>query len=113
MTERKLKVKLTEDSSAWSSFARSGDAALNQIEGSVSKFAGKMKTGFVAVGVAAAAALVKGFDEAMDREAASDKMAARMGLDPEQAGRLGSLAGDIYAGAWGESLGEVNLAIEG
>ncbi len=68
--------------------------------------------GVAAIGLAAGAALTKGMTDAIDAEAANDKLAAQMGIfDPARAKELGGVASNLYAGAWGENLGEVNDAI--
>jgi phage-related minor tail protein len=48
------------------------------------------------------------FNEALDLEAANDKMAAQLGLTQETAGKFGKLAGDVYSGNFGESMEQVN-----
>ena len=113
MAERVLKVSIAEDSSGWKRFVSSGDDALGQLGEKMKGFAGVAAAAFAAAGAAAGAALVAGTLTAIDQGATSDKFAARLALDPAEAERLGKIAGDIYAGAWGESFEEVNLALEG
>ncbi len=64
-----------------------------------------------AAGTAVGAALAAGISGAMNVEAANDKMAAQLGLGADRAEELGQVAGDLYAGAWGDSLEEVNAAV--
>lgn len=68
--------------------------------------------GIAAVGAAVGVVFAKGFSDAVGQEAANDKLAAQLGLPEDEAKRLGSIAGSIYAGAYGESIGEVNEAIK-
>jgi phage-related minor tail protein len=65
------------------------------------------------VGVAIGAALVGGITGVIERGRETDRVAAALGLDPTQADRVGRLAGQIYADAWGSSFGEVAGAVEG
>jgi len=63
------------------------------------------------VAVAAGAAFTDALGQAMDMEAGQDKLAAQLNLSAQDSERFGKIAGDLYAGAYGESLGEVNNAI--
>jgi phage-related minor tail protein len=73
--------------------------------------AGLAKFGPAAAGAAVGAALVKGISLSMEKESAQAKLGAQLGLDPAQAKEFGAIAGRIYAGAWGESLGQVSGAV--
>jgi hypothetical protein len=70
-------------------------------------FKGQFALGGAAIGVA----LVAGLSEAMGREAGTDKLAAQLGLSPEESERAGRIAGELYGAAYGDSLGEVNDAV--
>jgi hypothetical protein len=61
----------------------------------------------------AVAALGDQLFKAMDIEAANDKMAAQLGLMPEQAAAVGRVSGELFAGAYGDSMEDVNDAIVG
>lgn len=63
------------------------------------------------VGGAIGKALVDQFSEFIDREALGDKLAAQLGLAPDDAARLASAGAAVYAANWGESIGQVNDAI--
>lgn len=65
-----------------------------------------------AVGVAAAG-IGSQLLEAFQRDAQTDMLGAALGLDEATADRLGRISGEVYAEAWGESIGEVNTAVEG
>jgi hypothetical protein len=80
-------------------------------DGFLTKFGPMLKAGAVAAAAAAALALGAAFVNALDVEKANDRLAAQLGSTPAEAQRLGDLAGDLYAGAWGESIGEVNEAL--
>lgn len=90
-----------------------GDEMAGGAEGAASKFGGLFKAGMVGVGLAAGAVLMKGISDAIDAEASSDKLAAQLGLSPAEATRLGGVAGDLYAQAYGDSLADVNEALKG
>jgi hypothetical protein len=65
-----------------------------------------------ALGAAAAGALVgMAFVEALDVGASADKLVAQLGANARQAERYGRVAGNLYAGAWGDSMDHVNEAI--
>lgn len=71
---------------------------------------GLKATGAVAAG---AAGLVFGmaFTEALDIDAGTDKLAAQLGATARQSRQYGQIAGNLYSGAWGESMDEVRTAI--
>lgn len=74
----------------------------------------KAKAGFAIVSSAAlagAAVIGKGFFDALGQEAQNDKLAAQLGLSPEQSAAFGRAAGDLYAQAYGDSIGQVNEAL--
>lgn len=74
-------------------------------------FAGIAKAGAVGAAVAVGAALVKGVSDAIAAEAGNDRLAAQLGLTPEQAVTFGRTAGRLYGEAYGGSLSEVNDAL--
>jgi phage-related protein len=63
--------------------------------------------GGAAIGGAVAAGALK----AMDIGAANDKLAAQLGLTEAESARIGEVAGSLYAGAYGEGIGDVNTAV--
>lgn len=60
-----------------------------------------------AIGAAASAAIVKH----LDIEKGNDKLAAQLGLTAKQSESAGKIAGSLYAGAYGESMAEVQGAV--
>ncbi|MGH9247942.1 MAG: phage tail tape measure protein [Acidimicrobiales bacterium] len=79
----------------------------------IEKGAGRAGKAALAAGAAVGAAMSVAVAEAINVEAATDKLAAQLGATPAEARRLGGIAGDLYAGAWGDSLEEVNVALRG
>lgn len=66
-----------------------------------------------AAGVAAAGAgLGAAISRGMDIEAGVDKLTGQLGATVKEGERYGKLAGEVYAGAYGESLEQVNDAIK-
>jgi phage-related protein len=65
----------------------------------------------VAVGAAVGAALGAGLVKSMNIEAANDKLTAQLGLSAKGAERYGRVGGNLYKGAWGDSLETVNEAL--
>lgn len=107
--ERRLEVTVTGDASGFDRAMGAANKTLGGFGTAMKGLAGVATT----AGVAAGAALAKAFADGLQVDKLGDKMAARMGLDPAEAERMARLSGDIYAGAWGDSLAEVNLALEG
>ncbi|AYN56832.1 tape measure protein [Arthrobacter phage Andrew] len=70
-------------------------------------FKGAMVGGAAAVGVA----LAGGFAMAVEGADAGAKVAASLSLNPAEAKKAGDVAGSLYAGAYGESLTDVNAAV--
>ena len=70
-----------------------------------------LKGGLAGVAAGAGVLAAAGFLESMDAEASSDKLAASLGLNAKQAKQAGRVAGEVYAGAWGDSLEDVNSAV--
>lgn len=66
-----------------------------------------------AAGAIAGAAATKGIVDNIAAESAVDKMAAQIGLTEQVSARVGQVAGDLFADAYGSSLGEVNDALVG
>lgn len=76
----------------------------------------RLSAGLLAAGVAGAAlagaAIAKGIGDALEREKLGDKTAASLGLTEKQSAKAGSVAGKLYAGAWGENMPAVTDAVE-
>ncbi|MFE2977469.1 phage tail tape measure protein [Streptomyces sp. NPDC059258] len=82
-------------------------------EGFKSGMGGVLKGGLAAVGIAAAAVLVKGFQNALDQGAINGKIQAQLGSTPEDAARYGKAAGQLYAHGVTDSVEEAAEAISG
>ena len=67
--------------------------------------------GAAAAGALAGAALIKGVQVSMEREAATDKLGAQLGLSPDKAAEFGKVAGRLYTDAFGESIADNTAAI--
>lgn len=89
-----------------------GPALENETSGPVGK-AGKMLGGILAAGLLGAAAIVgASLTEAISQEADTDRMAAALGLSPDESARLGGVAGRLYADAYAGSFSEATEAVE-
>lgn len=66
--------------------------------------------GAVAVGIGAA--LSNGLENAIDLDDAKHKITAQLGLSAEESARIGGVAGKLYAQAYGESVEDVNTAVQ-
>lgn len=62
----------------------------------------------LAAGTAVGALMVKGLTDALDLEDARGKLQAQLGLSGPESAKAGKIAGDLYKGAYGESIGDVN-----
>jgi hypothetical protein len=106
-------------------FARSVDDAGRQLEdlggragrgtskvgGLFDKLGPTLAAGAAAAGALAAAALLKGVQAALEREKATDRLGAQLGLSPERAAEFGDVAGRLYTDAFGESIQDNTAAI--
>lgn len=73
----------------------------------------KFTAASAAIGAGVGAALGVGIANALDVEAANDKLAAQLGLGPAEAAEMAKVSASIYSQAWGESTAEVNESIKG
>src|SRR5680860_1109113 len=95
-----------------------GDASgfqkvMGDVQGKLGGFAKFAGAAGLTAGVAAAATLGKAFTDAVSIEAGQDKLAAQLGLTGAESERAGRLAGDLFQGAYGDSMQHVNTAIAG
>lgn len=85
--------------------------ALRDSESEVGSWAGRLgplaAAGAAAAGAAVGAALVKGTLDALDSQAITDRLGSSLGLSDAEAERLGGIAGDLYANAYGDSFSGV------
>lgn len=86
------------------------DGVTSGIKGGFGKLAGVAKTAMMGAGVAAGGALVVGINNAMDVEAATDKLTAQLG-GGEWAEGMGDIAGNLYTEAFGESVADTADAV--
>lgn len=87
------------------------NTGLDTMETSFGGFAGTLAK--IAGGVALGAILTEGFNQHLDIGAGSDVLAAQLRLTEDQADTAGRIAADVYSNAWGDSMGDVERAIEG
>lgn len=100
LTAAQLRALFEVDDSA-------AQATLDAFPGSVAKMAGAV----AAAGVVVGGALAAGLAQAMDVESANAKLEAQLGLTAAESARYGTLAGEVYAQNYGDSLETVNGAI--
>lgn len=65
------------------------------------------------IGTGVAAALGVGVAASLDMSAANAKLAAQLGLGPQEAADVSKVAASVYSNAWGDSIQTVNEAIRG
>lgn len=78
-------------------------------EGAASSLGGMVVK--LAAAAGAVALLSQAWGQAMEGEAATDRLAASLDLTAEQSARAGEVAGGLYADAYGDSIGEVSSAV--
>ncbi|WP_405472380.1 hypothetical protein [Paenarthrobacter ilicis] len=83
----------------------------NEISG-LEKAAVASKKALGLAGAASGVALMAGMSEAISDQADSTRTAAALGLNPTDAAAAGKLAGSLYAGNYGESMEQINDAID-
>lgn len=88
-----------------------GDAAEQAAETGGERFKRRFSAVAAAAGLAVGAALSYGIAEALSQQDASRLLAAQLGASPAEAGRLGKLAGSLYASGFGANMEEVNEAL--
>lgn len=73
----------------------------------------RFETAAAGIGVGVAGALAAGVAANIDMEAANTKLAAQLGVGPQEAAELSKVSASVYANAWGDSVETVNDAIRG
>lgn len=85
--------------------------ARDRASGEVSRFGDRIGAVAPAIGAGFGAALGAGVMASLEMEASGDKLAAQLGLTPEESERIGRVSGDLFADAYGDSMEEVNTAV--
>jgi hypothetical protein len=85
--------------------------ALQKVIGGGKKVAGVIDKAMTAAGVAGAAALGAAFSDALSIDSARGKLTAQLGLTAKESGRVGKVAGQLYASNYGDSMQDVQGAI--
>jgi hypothetical protein len=91
-----------------------GKAFRSEVEPEVSdalEDAGGSGAAKFAAAFGAALAIGEAFSASLEQAALGDKLAAQLGTTGARSEELGKVAGDLYAGAWGDSLEDVNTAV--
>lgn len=86
-------------------------SGLDGAMGKLKDFGGKGLKVAATAGAGVATAFVGSVAAGMSVEAGTDKLAAQLGLSTKESQRAGKIAGELYAGAWGENRGQVNDAV--
>lgn len=88
-----------------------GDAADQAAQSAGERFKKGMSAAAAVAGTALGAAIGYGIFEGLAQQDASRLLAAQLGATPAEAGRLGKLAGSLYANGFGANMEEVNGAL--
>lgn len=89
-----------------------GDELTDEAEQAVERGSAGVGKAVGAIAATAAAAFGVGLASAMDRQAQSGLLGARLGLAPDEAARAGKIAGAVYAANFGESIEDANTALQ-
>ncbi|WP_405799270.1 phage tail tape measure protein [Streptomyces sp. NBC_01506] len=87
--------------------------ARDQASGEVSAMGERFNTAAAGIGLGFAAVLGASVMQAMDMEAAGDKLAAQLGLGPAEAAEVAQVSAGVFKAGWGDSIETVNLAVKG
>ncbi|MGW1762753.1 phage tail tape measure protein [Streptomyces sp. NPDC002073] len=87
--------------------------ARDQASGTVSQMGERFTAAAATIGTGFAGALGAGVVTALDMEAAGDKLAAQLGVGPQEAAEISKVAATVYEDAWGDSIETVNAAVRG
>lgn len=88
------------------------DDVLGKLPGKLEMSGAAMKLAAGAAAVGVGMALVGGISNAIELDDAKHKITAQLGLTEEESARIGGVAGKLYADAYGESVEEVNTAVQ-
>lgn len=113
---RKLEIVVGGDAKGAEEAAADTESAFTGLAGKLKGVGGKIVEGMgfgggLAIGARLGEELMVGLGSALTADVGQDLVAAQLNLDPQVAADLGRTAGKIYAGAYGESLGEVQQAV--
>lgn len=106
-----LQVLLTGDNTALKKSFSEVDAGAKQTESGVTGAFKNISVAAAAAGAAVVAGLGVALNEALNIEVGAARLTAQLGLTASESERIGGVAGELYAGAYGESMGAVNDAI--
>lgn len=87
--------------------------ARDRASGVMDRMSEKFTAASMAIGAGVGAALGIGIANAMNVDAANNKLAAQLGLGPAEAAETAKVSAAVFGNAWGGSVEEVNLAIKG
>ncbi|MER8042707.1 phage tail tape measure protein [Streptomyces sp. NPDC094032] len=85
--------------------------ARDRTSGELSAMGQRFSAAATTIGAGFAAGLGAGVYTGLDMDATADKLVAQLGLDPAQSQKMGTVAGGLYADAYGDSLETVNIAV--
>lgn len=88
------------------------DDVLGKLPGKIDMSGAAMKLAAGAAAIAVGAALVGGIERAVELDDAWHKITAQLGLTEEESARIGGVAGKLYADAYGDSVEDVNTAVQ-
>jgi hypothetical protein len=88
------------------------DGALDKLPGKIEMSGAAMKLAARAAALGVGMALAGGIQQGIELDDAQHKITAQLGLTEEESARIGGIAGKLYAQAYGESVEDVNTAVQ-
>lgn len=110
MATKKLEVVIAGDGKGAAGAFGDVESAAGGMEGKLSGLGGKIAPLALGAGVAAGAALVAGFNEAMNDASIVTQFQNELGVSPEVAAQMGKATSSAYADGFGQSKGELAAA---
>ena len=111
MATKPVVVKILGDAKGLGKSLDEAEGKLGKFSGFVEGLGGKLKAAALGAGAAVGGALAVGLANAINVDAANDKLAAQLGLTEQEAKEYGRIAGDLYGKGLGEGIEEVNEAL--
>lgn len=117
LDKTKKKAKETGDSiatsftEAFSQLGGEAGGAMGDLFGEFEHGLSGLKAGALGAGVLVGGALLSGFNDAFAEDSVGHMIAAQTGASGTEAGRLGTVAGEVFANNFGDSIQEVGEAM--
>lgn len=89
------------------------ETGMARAESTVTRMGDRISLAAGAIGAGVGAGLAAGIGQSLETEAAGDKLVAQLGVSGDRAVEVADVQADVYAAAWGESMDDVGVAVQG